>query len=222
MAWSVINETGMEHVSLPDAGNEKLLNSPVFAARADDGTYLIVDELANEKLVPFSFGCRTIRVSADGQILYDSLDSGIDDGYGCLLDDGSMAILRRTKWELLITSADGVAIDRFFLDTFSKRLPGLVSWTCNNTFLVVFNNRAYDLDIVEIDLQGRLLWYLPSHVSHVGVPASVQLTRSDTILIADPIRHVALEIDRTGNIVWQFGKRNILRACWITFQVPVP
>ena len=176
--------------------------------QANDGSYLIVDELGREKQVPFSFGCRTLRIDAQGRILYDSLNSGIDDGFGCLLDDGSMAILRRTKWELLMVSAEGAVLDVLYLDTFSKRLPRLVSWTRNGTFLVVFDNRAYDLDIVEVDRQGRLLWSLPSHIRHVGIPASVQLTHADTILFADPIRHVVMEIDRTGNVVWQFGEAN--------------
>jgi len=206
MIWSVINETGIDLVSESGAGNEKLLHSPAFATQANDGTYLIVDELAKEKLVPFSFGCRTIRVDANRNILYDSLDSGIDDGYGCLLDNGFMAILRRTKWELLIVSPQGRVTDCLRLDSFSKRLPRFVSCTHNDTFLIVFLNRAYDLDIIEIDLQGRLLWCLPPHVRHIGIPESVELTLTDTILIADPLLHVAMEIDRTGNVVWQFGE----------------
>lgn len=206
MTWSMINEAGIGPAPMPVTGNRKRLHYPLRAEQFRDGTYLMVDELDREKLVPFSFGCRTIRVDADGGVLYDSLASGIDDGYGCLLDDGSMGILRRTKWELLIVSPAGLVTDCLYLDTFSKRLPMSVSWTCNGTFLVVFNIRAYDSDIIEIDQQGRLLWCLPSHVRHVGIPASVQLTRSDTLLIADPIRHVAMEIDRTGKVVWQFGE----------------
>jgi DNA-binding beta-propeller fold protein YncE len=206
MAWSLINEAGTGPAPKPAARAAKLLHHPVYAQRSDDGAYLIVDELGKEKLVPFSFGCRTIRVDADGHVLYDSLDSGIDDGYGCLMDDGFMAILRRTKWELLIVSPDGVITDRLRLDTLSKRLPRFISWTCNGTFLVVFLNRAYDLDIVEIDRQGRLLWCLPSYVRHLAMATSAQLTRMDTMLIADPILHVGMEIDRTGNVVWQFGE----------------
>ncbi|MDH3900249.1 MAG: hypothetical protein OEU51_04285, partial [Gammaproteobacteria bacterium] len=182
MTWELIRESGIEYASLPEARRHQQLRFPTYAAQANDGTYLIVDELGKEKLVPFSFGCRTIRVDADRNILYDSLASGIDDGYGCLLDDGSMAILRRTKWELLIASPEGVIADRLHLDTLSKRLPRFVSWTCNGTFLIVFLNRAYDLDIVEIDQQGRLLWCLPSHVRHIGIIASAQLTHANTIL----------------------------------------
>ena len=103
-------------------------------------------------------------------------------------------------------SPEGRITDCLYLDTFSKRLPMYVSSTCNDTFLVVFNNRGHDSDIIEIDLQGRLLWTLPSNVRHIGIPASVQLTRVDTILIADLIRHVAMEIDRSGELLWQFGK----------------
>ena len=206
MKWSVINEAGIDLAKMTAGVDEQLLHHPIFAAQASDGTYLIVDELGSEKLVPYGFGCRTIRVDTDSNILYDSFESGIDDGYGCLLDNGYMAILRRTKWELLIVTPVGRITDRLYLDTFSKRLPMYVSWTCNGTFLIVFDNRAYDLDIVEIDLQGRLLWFLPSHVRHIGIAASAQLMRSGTILIADPIRHVTIEIDRAGDVVWEFGK----------------
>lgn len=148
MAWSIINETGFGQGQMPVSEAGRLLHHPICAQRSDDGTYLIVDELAKERLVPYSFGCRTIRVSADGHVLYDSLASGIDDGYGCLLDDGSIAILRRTKWELLMVSATGRITERLYLDAFSKRLPMYLSLTCNGTFLIVFSNHAYDLDII--------------------------------------------------------------------------
>ena len=35
---------------------------------------------------------------------------------------------------------------------------------------------------------------------------SAQLTPSNTVLVADSMRHVAVEVDRAGNIVWQFGE----------------
>jgi hypothetical protein len=206
MTWSVIYETGIDLDSIPEGENQSLLKYPTYAAKADDGTYLIVDELGKEKQLPFSFDCRTVRVDTNCNILYDTLDEGIDDGYGCLLDDGYMGILRRTKWELLIISPVGAVTNCLRLESFSKRLPRLVSWTHNQTLLIVFLNRAYDLDIVEIDLQGRLLWCLPEHVKHIGIAISVQLMQSNTILIADPIRHVAIEINRKGDIVWQFGE----------------
>jgi sugar lactone lactonase YvrE len=208
MAWSLIKEAGIGlNTGVPsNTGARSPLRHPVFAARSDDGSYLIVDELGREKLVPYVFGCRTIRVDADQNILYDSLANGIEDGFGCLMDNGRMAILRRTNWELLILSPDGEVTDRLRLATFSKRLPKSVTWTCNETFLIVFDTRAYDLDIIEIDSKGRLLWSLPANRSHIGIAMNAQLTPSNTMLVADPIRHVATETDRAGNIVWQFGE----------------
>jgi DNA-binding beta-propeller fold protein YncE len=209
MTWSLIKEAGIGLSSEVPAGtgDKNPLRCPVFATRADDGSYLIVDQLGTEKLVPYGFGCRTIRIDSDHNIQYDSLASGIEDGYGCLIDNGYLAILRRTNWELLILSADGDITDRLRLSTYSKRLPWSVSWTCNKTFLVVFVNKAFDLDIIEIDSKGRLLWTLPANDRNIGlIFTNVQLTPSNTLLVADPIWHVAVEIDRAGNIVWQFGE----------------
>lgn len=208
MAWSLIKEAGigLNTEETADAGQRSPLRHPVSAARSDDGSYLIVDELGKEKLVPFGFGCRTIRIDADHNILYDSLAKGIEDGFGCLMDNGCMAILRRTNWELLIVSPNGEVIDRLRLATFSKRLPWSVAWTCNETFIIVFLNHAYDLDIIEIDSKGRLLWSCPDNCRHIGIAMGAQLTPSNTVLVADPVRHVAMEIDRSGNIVWQFGE----------------
>jgi hypothetical protein len=128
------------------------------------------------------------------------------DGFGCLLADGTMAILRRTMWELLIVSPEGTVGDRLRLERFSKKLPRYVSWTCKGTFLVVFYNRSWDLDIVEIDPHGRLFWFLPAQAAPIGIAGSVQLLPSGTLLLADPFRHVAIEVDRDGQVQWQFGE----------------
>ena len=122
------------------------------------------------------------------------------------MDNGSLAILRRTNWELLIVSPYGEVTDSLRLATFSKRLPWSVTWTCNKTFLILFVNRAYELDIIEIDSKGRLLWSLPVNSRNIGIVTNAQLTPSNTVLVADSMRHVAVEIDRAGNIVWQFGE----------------
>ena len=208
MTWSLIKEAGIGLDTEVPAGTieRSPLRHPVFASRYSDGTCLIVDELGREKLVPFGFGCRTIRMDAEHNILYDSLANGIEDGYGCLMDDGCLGILRRTNWELLIVSPDGEVTDRLRLATYSKRLPWSVAWTRNKTFLIVFVNKAYSLDIIEIDTKGRLLWSLPANNHNVGIVTSVQLTPSNNLLVADQIRHVAAEIDRDANIVWQFGE----------------
>jgi DNA-binding beta-propeller fold protein YncE len=215
MIWSLIKEAGIgvNNDTPPDTNKRSPLRHPVFATKSDDNCYLIVDRLGTEKLVPFGFGCRTIRVDANHNILYDSLASGLEDGYGCQMDNGNMAVLRRTNWELLILSPDGEVTDRLRLATFSKRLPWSVSWTCNKTFLVVFVNKLYDLDIIEIDHKGRLLWSFPASSRKIGMIVTAQLTPSNTVLIADSMRHVAAEFDRSGNIIWQFGETKNPSRC---------
>ena len=206
MTWSVVKELGTDFGSNSGPGCELQLQFPLFAMKGQDGTYLIVDDMAREKSIPFTFEFRTIRVDADNNVLFDTLASGIDDGFGCLLDNGDMAILRCAKWELLIVSPHGVIVEQLRLETLSKHPPKFVSWTRNGTFLIVFDIRIGELDIVEINRQGQLLWYLPPHADSIGLAGSAQLTRANTILIADPARHVAVEIDRAGSVVWQFGE----------------
>lgn len=204
--WSVVAELGIQFTPHSDAQDTPRLQFPVYAAQASDGTYLIVDELCTEKSVPFRFEYRTIRVDARGHLIFDTADMGIEDGYGCLVAGESAAILRRTKWELLLLSPHGTVTDRIDLTACSKCIPRIVSWTDQDTFLIVFHDRCRRLDVVEIDRQGRLLWYLPSHADFLGVPASVQRLPTNTVLLADAFSHAIVELDRDGNIVWQFGK----------------
>jgi hypothetical protein len=212
MNWTLVDEIGIQAAPCPGMqaapcpGTSTQLRFPTYATKAQDGTYLIGDELGTDKLVPFRFESRVIRVNNQGGIAFDSLPLGIDDGFGCLLDEGSMAILRRTKWELLIVSAQGDITDCLPLSSLSKRMPRYVSWTDRGTFLLVFCNRVREVDIIEMDLQGRLLWFLPPNSGEIGIAGSVQWLPTDTFLIADPFRHVVVEIDRGGNVVWQFGE----------------
>lgn len=208
MSWSVVNVLGMEFGSNSGPVCELQLHFPMFAMKHHDGTYLIVENLAREKSIPFTFEYRTIRVNADRKVLYDTLANGIEDGFGCLLKNGDMAILRCSKWELLIVSPQGAVVERLPLETLSKRPPKFITVTRNGTFLIIFDTRIGELDIVEINRHGRLLWYLPSHNGSIGLANSVELTRADTLLISDPSRHVVVEIDRKGKVVWQFGKAN--------------
>ncbi|MDH3718557.1 MAG: hypothetical protein OES79_10600, partial [Planctomycetota bacterium] len=204
--WSLIREIGLDYAPGTEGEAGRRLRLPSFATRADDGKYWIVDELGVDKLVPYRFECRTICVNEDHEILYDTMQHGIHDGYGCPLEDGCVAVLRRTRWDLLVMSPRGKILDRYGLETFSKRTPRLVSRTPAGTFLIVFLDRAGQFDAVEVDRRGRLVWFLPARAHPIGVPASVQLLPSDTLLFADPFRHVALELDRAGNVVWQFGE----------------
>lgn len=206
MSWSLIREFGIQYDPASAEAPNEVLFAPSFAEQADDGTYLIVDELGVEKAVPFRFECRTIRVRRDGTIIYDTVANGFTDGCGCLMADGSTAILRRTAWEILIVSADGEVSERIGLGTCSKCMPRFLSWTHRGTFLIVFLNRSKDLDVVEVDRRGRLLWYLPAGGFNLGVPKSLQLLPSGNILMADEFLHVCVELDRHGQVVWQFGE----------------
>lgn len=204
MNWSLIKESGISY-SRKNVDRVDRLCFPTRAQRAEDGSYLISDELGVEKQVPFRFECRTIRLDRERRVVFDTAEKGIDDGFGCLMTDGQIAVLRRTKWQLLTVSPDGHVSECFNLTRFSKRIPRFAVWTSRATFLVVFFNRSFDIDVVEIDRHGRLLWCLPAN-HPIGIVGSVQLLPSDHLLVADPFRHVALEIDRNGHVVWQFGE----------------
>ena len=206
MTWSLITEAGIDYATPPGDRSRESLSFPTYAARAADGTYVIAEERGVEKLVPFRFECRTLRIDARSNVLFDSTELGIDDGFGCLLRDGSMALVRRTQWELLIVSSQGEVLSRLRLENFSKRIPRYAVETSTGSLLVVFFNRSYELDLVEIDRQGRLLWYLPPGSVSLGIPSSVQLLPENTILVADSFRHFASEIDRQGNMIWRFGE----------------
>ncbi len=206
MTWKLIREAGIQYASMPEARRSERLCLPSYAARAPDGTYVIAEGLGVEKMVPFRFECRTLRVDADHHTLFDSTAIGIDDGFGCLMGDGSIAIVRRTHWELLIVSPQHQIVDKLNLSAFSKKIPRYATWTDRGTFLIVFLNRSFDQDIVEVDREGRLLWHLPSSVSDIGIASSVQRLANDRLLIADSFRHRVTEIDREGNVLWQFGE----------------
>ncbi len=205
-SWTIIKEIGIEYAARSNTPEGLQLRSPVYAAKARDGTYLIVDEQCAEKPIPFRMEYRSIRLDSQGRITWDSKAQGIDDGYGCLFDDDCVAILRRTQWELILLSPQGTIRRRIDLVTLSKYLPRVVTATHQGTFLIVFLDRSRRLDIVEIDRDGRLLWFLPQRVDYLGVPASVQRTSTDTLLIADAFLHVVWELDRDGSVVWQFGE----------------
>lgn len=212
MHWTLVDEIGIERATKANdarayrSGVDLPLQFPSYAEKFADGSYLISDELGTEKLVPFRFESRTLCVNPEGETRFDSKAQGIDDGFGCLLDDGSIAILRRTTWELLIVSAEGQTIDCLPLWFYSKRMPRSVSFTRQGTFLLVFCNRVREVELIEIDRQGRLLWTLQRNAGEIGLAGSIQWLASDTFLIADPFRHVVVQIDREGNVVWSFGQ----------------
>ncbi len=204
--WRLAGEFGIDYAAghAFDPADEPLLHYPVAAEKAADGSYLIVDELGVEKSLPVRQICRTIRLDPSGQVVFDSRDLGIHDGYGCLLDDGGMALLRRTRWDLLLLSPDGQRRGRIDLSRISKLQPRFISATGRGSFLVCFLRIAGELELAEIDADGRLLWYLPRQAHGLGVVGSLQRLDSGAILASDEFHHCIVEIAPDGGtrVVW--------------------
>lgn len=207
-AWTLVREFGLEYAAAQASHAGETLHHPVYAARTPDGSRFIVDELGVEKSIPVRAECRTIRVGEDGAVLFDSREAGFPDGYGQVLDDGSIALLRRMLWEIWIVSPRGRVVQKLGLSTVSKRLPRTLSWTHRNTFLITFVDRVFEVDVAEVDRTGAILWRLPNRERVVGCPGGVQLLTGDNLLFADEFRHAAVEIDRAGKPVWEYGGRD--------------
>jgi NHL repeat-containing protein len=205
MSWHVTREMGVRYAS-PRNSASTALQYPILAERGADGSTLIVDKLGIEKSLPFWMEYRTLRVAPDGRVLYDSHAHGIQDGYGCLTPDGGIALLRVSKWEVLLLSREGLPIRTLSLAALAKQPPMLIAATDHESLLVAFVDRLFEVEIVEIGLDGRLLWYLPASGHRFGCPASLQRLPNGNLLIADEFCSTATEIDRNGAIVWQFGK----------------
>jgi hypothetical protein len=205
MSWQVAREIGVSYAR-PRRTENLPLQYPILAQRAADGSTLIVDKLGIEKSLPFWLEYRTLRVAADGHVIYDSHAHGIHDGYGCLTRDGGMALLRVSRWEVLLLSSDGRPVRTLSLAALAKLPPMLIAATDRDSLLVAFVDRLFEVEIVEIGLDGRLLWYLPASGHRFGCPGSLQRLPNDNLLIADEFCSTATEVDRNGAIVWQFGK----------------
>ena len=134
VSWSLISEIGLEYAPSGGSSGDVQLNYPAFAERGKDGRYLIVDEIGLEKSVSSRVECRTLLVDADHSIIYDTASQGIDDGYGCIVDDGLIALLRRSKWELTVVEEKGSLVDKIDVSYFSKWSPRIVTWTRNKTW----------------------------------------------------------------------------------------
>lgn len=209
MAFSLVEEVGIEYgaaeAAARGAGSSlPPLRYPVCAARAEDGTTVVVDELAIEKSLHLRAWYRTLRLDKDGALVVDTADWGADDAYGFLAGD-SLALLRVAHWEIVTLSDAGERVATIDLSPFSKRMPLVASPTPEGTFLVAFADVPFEVDVVEVDQRGRLLWYLP-HVDRLGYPGSIQLLRNGNILVADEFCHVVFELGRDGSVVHQVGR----------------
>src|SRR5215211_32316 len=204
MGFTLVDEVGIEYGPTEPGAPSLQLRYPVYAARAPDGTTVIVDELAIEKSLHLRAWYRTLRVAHDGTVLADSAAWGIDDAAGFLLGD-SLALLRVTQWEIAVLPDAGERAATIDLSPFSKRLPLVASPTPQGTFLVAFADVAYKVDLVEVDALGRLLWYLPP-LDRLGYPGTIQLLRNGNILVADEFCHVVFELTRNGSVVRELGR----------------
>lgn len=205
MSWHVTRELGVGYATSREPV-ATALKYPILAERGADGSTLIVDKLGIEKSLPFWLEYRTLRVASDGTVVYDSHAHGIHDGYGCLTPDGGIALLRVSKWEVLLLSSEGRPIRTLSLAALAKQPPMLIAATDRDSLLVAFVDRLFEVEIVEIGLDGRLLWYLPASGHRFGCPGSLQRLPNDNLLIVDEFCSAATEIDRQGAVVWQFGK----------------
>jgi len=204
-AWSVVREIGIDYAAERQRAVDLCLQHPVSIERLGDRRHLIVDELGLEKSRTVQIECRTLVVDDDSRILFDSTALGVEDGFGCALPDGRLALLRRTTWEVLIVAASGTIESRIDLCPVSKRLPRVATATPRGTVLVAFVDSVFEVDIAEFDPSGGMLWYLPRDAARIGCPSNVCLSETGNILVADDFRHTVLEIDRDGRVVWQFG-----------------
>ena len=208
MSFTLVDEVGIEAGPAEAAGRAVYstflpLHYPVFAARAENGTTVIVDELAIEKSLHLRAWYRTLTLDAAGKLLWDSAESGAGDAYGFLAGE-RLGILRVTQREIELFAATRERVATVDLSPLSKRMPLVASHTPQGTFLVGFADHLFEVDIVEIDEHGRLLWYLP-HLDRLGHPGSIQLLQNGNILVADEFCHVVLELGRDGSVVQQLG-----------------
>ena len=195
--WRLVRELGVEYASPAPAGDDLALECPV-ALQREGGFHLIVDERATENSVPATIECRTLLLDDARKVVLDSKLQGIHDGYGCLVGDETIALMRRSRWDVLLLSFAGEVTGRIDLAHVSKRMPRTIACTAGGTLLVTFLTKSHNLDVAEVDLAGSLLWYAAGCRESVGVPGSVQRLEDDTILYADEFRHVVGRLRRDG------------------------
>ena len=199
--WTLVDELGFEHGA---RASDSPLEYPVYAERAADGSTLVVDKLAVAKSVPYRLEYRTLRVSPLGEVVSDTRAWGIDDGYG-LLRGGSLVLLRVAQWELTVVGDAGRPARRVDLSRVSKRMPVLASATPAGTFLVAFGERVFDVELVEVDVDGRVVWRLDPDPERLGYAGSIQVLPDGHLLVADEFCHVVSVLSRDGSVVERLG-----------------
>ncbi len=202
--WRVQRELGIDY--LASADRTCLPGQPVYAERGEDGGHLVVFEVGAHKWIPQRSECCTLWLDSSSRPVYDTRTHGIRDGFGVLNGSAGIAVVRRTTWELLIVEHDGNVADIIDLSPFSKHVPRVLARADDGTFLVALLTDLFQMDLIELDGEGRLLWYCSGIDARVGYPSSIQKTASGNILLADEFCHQVVEIDREGKVVWRFGE----------------
>src|SRR5829696_2251945 len=106
MGFTLVDELGIEYGSPALGSPSSELRYPVYAARAADGSTIVVDELAIEKSLHLRAWYRTLKLAPDGTVLANSETWGVDDAFGFPFGD-ALALLRVTQWEILLVSNGG-------------------------------------------------------------------------------------------------------------------
>jgi len=178
---------------------------PISAERTQAGGYLVVDDAPLERH-PLRLQCRTLLLSAERNVIYDSRAQGVDDAYGCLTDGEQFAILRRTCSALCLLSRSGELIRSIDLSRISRHRPKILCWTPRDSFLVAFVAGPRNVDIVEFDSHGHVLWSCVESIATIGIPSSMQLLPDESILVADEFHHVVWQLGRSGSSVIRWGR----------------
>lgn len=205
VSWELVREIGPVYHADPLSSSIVSLCCPVLAERERAGHRLIVDDVEGKGSVPVRFQCRSMLLNKENQLLFDSQRMGIHDGYARFAEDGQLAILRRTQWEILIVTYDGELRKRIDLSTISKWTPRLLTWT-GHSFLVLFLTKSHQLDLAEVDECGRLVRWIAGISQQLGVPSSMQALPGGRVLVADEFNHVVREIGSDGEVRTRWGE----------------
>jgi hypothetical protein len=201
--WKLVREIGLDYAESAAVDESLSLLGPISAERTNAGGHLVVDDLPDRD--PPRMQCRTLLLSADRNVMYDSKAQGVDDAYGCLMDGEQFAILRRTRSALCVLSHSGELIRSIDLSRISRHRPRIVCWTPRGSFLVAFVGSPRNVDIVELDCDGHVLWSGVESLVTIGIPSSMQLLPDGCILIADEFHHVVWQLSRSGSSTIRWG-----------------
>ncbi|APV48476.1 hypothetical protein BWI17_01505 [Betaproteobacteria bacterium GR16-43] len=203
--WELVAEIGLDYVPASGVPIPVEVRWPVVAEPMPGGRCLLVDEFPELSLPPRT-DCRTLLLSEQGEVLYNSKAEGVEGGYGCRMDDGRFAILCRARAEILVLSPSGELLSRVAVPALSRHPPRLLSWTGRGTFVIAFRPAGGCFDLAEVDLRGRVVRSLVGPRAPAGLPASLQALPNDAVLVANEAGHVVQEIRFDGSMTIRWGR----------------